>query len=602
MADGPDPTLRPARQSRQFRFLALLGQGGFGEVYLTEVIAGSGFRKQVAVKVLKAQWTNDPEVRGRLQDEAAVLGLLRHPNIVSAEDLVELRGQPALVMEYVAGCNLTDVLKAAAASDPLPVRVVAEIGAAVASALEAAYWRPVTGTNRPIAVLHRDIKPGNIRLTPHGEVKLLDFGIARSEVLDRSVQTVDQQPGSLSYMAPELLRGEQASPESDIYSLGVVIIECLLRSRFGWAGATAEEHADKVARAIGRTSDLPHAFAATLLAALDFDPMIRPHAATLRQACRDLATSANGPGLVEWADSAVVPTGGPTGEAAPGGLVGCVFDEDRTGAVSTLVPISADQTRPLQLGAAPTQRLPAPASSRDAASSTDSGSWKNAGAESPPPRRAPVPIRQRPRVGPSPWSLIALGALGVVAITAAATLTRPGEQAGTVPANEPLPVAPAATDARPTPEADGPTIRADTEADGLRAPTSLGATPGATHRDLEADLSPSLDVDPPPVLIPIPPSQRDSPSPAASAPPQTASAPPPQPGGPLLVGLASRPAGLPVQVDGKAVSLPTPVGVPLEPGPHDIQFGDGPTVRIEVGPGQPSTWVWDLAAGRLVRQ
>lgn len=590
MRDESEAPVQPRKQSRHFRFLALLGQGGFGEVYLTEAIGETGFRKQVAVKVLKAEWANDPEIRGRLRDEAAVLGLLRHPNIVSAEDLVELRGQPALVMEYVPGCNLTDVLKAAAKTGPLPPKVIGEVGAAVASALDAAYWRPVTGTNRPIAVLHRDIKPGNIRLTPHGEVKLLDFGIARSEVLDRSVETVDQQPGSLSYMAPELLTGAKATPESDIYSLGVVLIESILRSRFGWAGASEEEHASKVDLALSRVQDLPASFEEVLRASLAFDPTARPHASVLKQACRDLASTSSGPGLMEWAEDAVSPHAKATDDPDTGGLVGCTFEEDRTGVVSTLVPVSSAKT--VALSSPP--RAP--------------GGVQTAPLTAPPRPHRPSVRSARLHPEPSeperPSRIIPVG-LGLIAGVAIAAF------AGFRPAAEPqVPetTPPAIRTPTPPPAAvsDAPTLEEAVEAARAADPSDEGASVDPDVETIE-DPSPGADAnglagDPErPALIPI----RSSIPEDTVVPRTDAADPPPEPAtdsGPVLVGLASRPDGLAVRVDGKDVSVPTPVGLQLDPGTHTVQFGDASPVRIEVGPGQPSTWTWDAASGRLLQR
>ena len=332
-------------QSRQYQFVRLLGTGGFGEVYLADALSSTGFRKQVAIKILKPEWANHPEIRGRLQDEAAVLGLLRHPNIVSAENFSVLDGQPALIMEYVPGISLLDALRLKDASARLELRVIAELGAAIGAALDAAYWRPVSGTNEPIAVLHRDVKPGNVRLTPHGEVKLLDFGIARSEVLDRSVETAQQQPGSLSYMAPELLRGASASPASDVYSLGVVIMECLTHRRFGWAGASDEEHHTKVQTALARLTGVPQPFVGLMGEVLSHDPERRPLAADVARACRGLARSLDGVDLREWCERHVTVQQAASDPSEQGPLAGRVFVED-TGSERLLVETTIDPRPP----------------------------------------------------------------------------------------------------------------------------------------------------------------------------------------------------------------------------------------------------------------
>ena len=127
-------------------------------------------------------------------------------NIVDVLDLTSIGGRVAVIMEYLEGADLRFVLRYLEQQDDrLTVRSVLEIGSAVASALDAAYNRPPFAGEKPLRVIHRDIKPNNIMLDDMGMAKVLDFGVARSELDSRESQTQELQFGSLEYMAPERL-------------------------------------------------------------------------------------------------------------------------------------------------------------------------------------------------------------------------------------------------------------------------------------------------------------------------------------------------------------------------------------------------------------
>jgi len=183
---------------RTVRFLETIGTGGFGSVYLAEVHARGGFVQRLAVKVLSAELAASSDVAARHRDEARLLALLNHDNIVKVVDMVEIDGRPALLMEVVDGVDGGALLRHA----PLPARAAVEVGQAVASALRFASETPEPGTGRPLAVVHRDIKPANILISRHGGVKVLDFGIARGD-FDREGRTESVQFGTARYMAPE---------------------------------------------------------------------------------------------------------------------------------------------------------------------------------------------------------------------------------------------------------------------------------------------------------------------------------------------------------------------------------------------------------------
>jgi serine/threonine protein kinase len=195
--------------------LAPLGVGGIGEVHRAR---DTRLERDVAVKLLPESARGDADARARFRREALALSRLNHPNIEMVLDLGEQDGTDYLVLEYVPG----DTLAARIAGGRVPEREAAETGAQVAEELAEAHER---------GVLHRDLKPGNIMVTPKGRVKVLDFGLARlahapSEDSPTQVLTqVGTTTGTPAYMAPEQLLGETLDARADLWALGVVLYE-----------------------------------------------------------------------------------------------------------------------------------------------------------------------------------------------------------------------------------------------------------------------------------------------------------------------------------------------------------------------------------------
>ncbi len=290
---------------RGFELIRCIGKGGFGEVYLAKMSTSTGFSKTVAVKLLRLDVEDTVGVAARLRDEARMLGMLRHRSIVQADDLITLDGRPAVVMEYIPGYNLSWIVNPRHFPARVHPRPALAIIRQVASALDAAYSRPSAITGAPLEVLHRDIKPANIRVTPDGEVKVLDFGIARSTQMDREAETRNYQMGSLRYMAPELMDDKPASPASDIYALGVVGFELLSRMRLGWAGESTDAHEAQLRKRLDKadlnaTGDAREGIEALLLGMLAFEGDDRLTALDVVKRCRALVREIPGPSLEEW--------------------------------------------------------------------------------------------------------------------------------------------------------------------------------------------------------------------------------------------------------------------------------------------------------------
>jgi serine/threonine-protein kinase len=202
-----------------YRILEKIGSGGMGEVYRAR---DEWLGRDVAVKVLPPDLVADESVRKRLRKEAQALSKLNHPNIEILFELGSQEGTEFLVVEYVPGVTLGARL----AQGPLPEREIARLGVQLANGLAAAHSQ---------GVVHCDLKPGNLRITPDGRLKILDFGIAKSlrvtretskyEVTTESTTGDQTLVGTLPYMAPEQLRFEPADARSDLYSAGTVLYE-----------------------------------------------------------------------------------------------------------------------------------------------------------------------------------------------------------------------------------------------------------------------------------------------------------------------------------------------------------------------------------------
>jgi len=219
---------------RRFRFIREIAEGGFGKVYLAEQISADGFSRIVAIKLLHAKWSSHDEVVMRTRDEARLLGLIRHQNIVKVDDLTSIDGKCALVMEYLEGVDLKGMMGFLHdKGQQFPGQALFEILGCVVSALDAAYNGVPLQGGEPLHVIHRDIKPSNVFITVPGSVKLLDFGTSRANFAEREAKTMALAFGSQGYMAPERMLGEEDTPAGDIFSLGITLYELLALESFG---------------------------------------------------------------------------------------------------------------------------------------------------------------------------------------------------------------------------------------------------------------------------------------------------------------------------------------------------------------------------------
>ncbi|HUP82927.1 MAG TPA: Stk1 family PASTA domain-containing Ser/Thr kinase [Candidatus Limnocylindria bacterium] len=206
----------------RYKLVELLGQGGMATIFRGH---DTQLGRDVAVKVLRAEYGRDPAFVARFRQEAQSAAALSHPNVVQVFDYGMEAGDPFIVMEMIDGGDLAVVLTERGAFEPL---AAARIAQQIFEALDAAHGR---------SIVHRDIKPTNVLLTTAGRVKVADFGIARA-FSEAQLTMPGTTLGSVHYFSPEQARGEMVTTASDVYSAGLVLFEMLTGKR-AWTGDSA---------------------------------------------------------------------------------------------------------------------------------------------------------------------------------------------------------------------------------------------------------------------------------------------------------------------------------------------------------------------------
>ncbi len=284
----------PGAQVGPYRVVSRLGAGGMGEVYKARDMR---LERDVALKFLPREFSQDPQALERFKREARAASALNHPNICSIYDVGEHEGMPFLVMELLEGQTLKERL----AQGPLPAGELVDIALEVAGALGAAHAK---------GIVHRDIKPANIFLTVGGPAKILDFGVVKllwdkpPGLSTPDQETVQDKAGALShehtitlpgtlmgtapYMSPEQIRGEPVDARSDLFSLGATLYQAATGA-FPFPGSTGPEIAQAILHELPVVPrklrpDLPQELERIILKALEKDPARRCQSALELQA------------------------------------------------------------------------------------------------------------------------------------------------------------------------------------------------------------------------------------------------------------------------------------------------------------------------------
>src|SRR5262245_48797446 len=240
------------RQLGSFTIHSLLGAGGMGEVYRAH---DTRLGRDVAIKILPAAWLIDAERRARFDREARTLASLNHPHIGAIYGIEDVDDSRALVLELVEGPTLADRL----VTSPLPLRETLAIASQIADALDAAHQS---------GIVHRDLKPANIKIRPDGQVKVLDFGLAKAsgigttrDVTQAATAHIATEEGvilgTVAYMSPEQARGAPLDKRTDVWAFGCVLFEMLT----GNAAFARRTSSDSIAAILEHEPDLkrlPH--------------------------------------------------------------------------------------------------------------------------------------------------------------------------------------------------------------------------------------------------------------------------------------------------------------------------------------------------------
>jgi ABC-type branched-subunit amino acid transport system substrate-binding protein/tRNA A-37 threonylcarbamoyl transferase component Bud32 len=239
MLTSPDKSFASHESFGKYRFLAEIGFGGMSEIYLTVTQGGvAGFQKLAALKLLRRDLAAEDEFRRMFLDEARLAARFNHPNVVQTYDVGEDRGRYYIAMEYLEGQTFERVRRAPDAGRLFPLELQIRMLCQVLTGLHYAHGLS-DYDDTPIPIVHRDVTPSNVLITYDGQVKLIDFGIAK--LLDRVPHTqVGVQKGKARYMPPEQVAGGTIDRRADIFAAGVMLWEVLAGTHI-WSGLPESE-------------------------------------------------------------------------------------------------------------------------------------------------------------------------------------------------------------------------------------------------------------------------------------------------------------------------------------------------------------------------
>jgi len=235
----PGQAIHLGGDATRYELVRLLGRGGMGAVFLARKIGPAGFVREVALKCMTPGLDDSESFRRAFMNEARLASRLHHPNIAEAYDLAEVGDRFYLVFEYIEGVTAGTASGAARATGHrLSEGFCCHVGASVADALHYAHGL-ADADGHPLAIIHRDVSASNVMIASSGVAKLLDFGIARARLLGRDQTMTGKLKGTYSYMSPEQVLDEPLDGRSDLFSLGVLLVELATGRRIFDAGSEA---------------------------------------------------------------------------------------------------------------------------------------------------------------------------------------------------------------------------------------------------------------------------------------------------------------------------------------------------------------------------
>jgi serine/threonine protein kinase len=482
MPSPTSPLPPPPLLAQRYRLERKFAQGGMAEVWLATDMSLS---RQVAVKILKSTLATDPVVAERFRREAITVARLSHPNIVAVHDTIDYEGRQAVVMQLINGKSLRQLLDEQKRLSP---ELTMHIGQCVASALDAAH---------AAGLVHRDVKPGNILITPDGRVLLADFGIAKGLGTADDLTSENVMMGTAKYLSPEQVRGRKLDGRADLYALGLVLYECLA----GRVPFLGESDADTALARLQRDPtdlarlhpSLPYGLSQLIHELLARNPDDRPMTGgELRNRLTRIASG------VDDRTTTMTPPRGTTrssptparGVAAPRGTATAGRPAEPDGRSTSRLPATTRDTTPPRV-TQPIVRAP---------SSADRHSGATPRQGPPRPIKAPAPSRDRTPTSGSPRGVpakqfqqrrapsIFVIALLVVAVVVALVLWVANDSGGTGPTNS-TPVTDAGETSSSAVAAGGPVTIVGASSFDPGDPDGGVENPDATDRAVDGDPS-----------------------------------------------------------------------------------------------------------------
>lgn len=223
----PSPLLAPGAMLDRYELLCPIAQGGMAQVWVGRLTGRHGFEKLVAIKTILAQHATDPKFQRMFLDEARIIASIRHPNVAQIHDLGDQGDLLYLVLEWVDGDSVSALRRIVHGSgEKLPLGIAMRIVSDTLAGLHAAH-EIKSEDGRPLGVVHRDVSPANVLVSTSGEVKVIDFGVAKA--IDRLSEETSAGviKGKVAYMAPEQALGKEIDRRADIWAAGVMLYQLL---------------------------------------------------------------------------------------------------------------------------------------------------------------------------------------------------------------------------------------------------------------------------------------------------------------------------------------------------------------------------------------
>ena len=298
---------------RQYEFIRSLSKTAMSDVYHCQEVQNGDAIREVAIKLLRDSWKENKRSVMWLRQELSLLQSLHHSSIPTIYEMTSIRGRVAIVMEWINGMDLKRLVHGMRnMKQRIPLKVTLGLIADVAESLDTIYNQAPSAGRPPLRILHGNLKPSNIMVSPKGKTSLLDFGMTASDIGGRESETREMQFDTMEYMAPERLFFEPQGPSSDVYSLAVTLFEMLAGKPIGKALPSAEQHMLRVEkycqhllRPMPLGLEVKEELADLLISGMAYEAERRPMAYEFANRARRMAEVISGVGSSQWSQKAI---------------------------------------------------------------------------------------------------------------------------------------------------------------------------------------------------------------------------------------------------------------------------------------------------------